>query len=260
MHTNITLVIPALAFDFVHFADPLYESFERLTVLPEEVLMVVSNTSSLELNTTKYIKEKERFLQLQVDTGMRIRLLEYNYPVLQSVAKNIGAASATRQWVSVFDVDDVLHSQRFEVLDQVFKVRPEVNAVLTQFSFTTSAELKNNSVPVELYYTMDEIYNRTYDPQWIREEFAVHLEENNMALKGETPYSWCCPFIPNSLTANGWVSVKKDVWMKHQQRNNLPLGEDIEFNTRLIAGGENLTVVYANLGFYRWKSDAERPE
>ncbi|KNC76648.1 hypothetical protein SARC_10860 [Sphaeroforma arctica JP610] len=255
---DITLVIPSLLFDIVLFGEDLFESFKTLTVVPREIIFVISDMENQKVDHKKFLRLKRKFATLE-GYGIQPRFLEYPDKMSQSMAKNIGAASAKASVISIFDCDDVLHPQRFEVLSHIFTTRPSVNAVLTTFSFTNSEQLGNHYLSQDMY-NMSVVDSKVYDPDDLRQKIRTQMDKGQyyfLEPNSNTVYTWCCAWFSPSLVANGWVSVRRSTWLQYQQRNDMRVGEDIEFVTRLITGSENLTVVDLVLGHYRWKTAQE---
>ncbi|KNC76647.1 hypothetical protein SARC_10859, partial [Sphaeroforma arctica JP610] len=247
--TGITLIIPALAYDFNRFGNDFLRSMESLTVVPDEMFVVVSNTSSTLVNMTVYNDLKSQFIDFQNKHGIVGHFIEYPDPMKQAVKKNLASACATTEWLSVFDIDDILHPQRFEMLSSLFKQQPHIEVVLTTFEGATTKEIGEKLEKLS-HYDSNEIADLAYDPDSLREQFEARLDWLKL------PYTWCCVFI-NEFISNGWLTIKRDLWLKYQQRGDLDIGEDIEMITRLITTGVNTTVLEMNLGIYRYKTKVE---
>eukprot|EP00922_Rhytidocystis_sp_ex-Travisia-forbesii_P004122 GHVS01006001.1.p1 GENE.GHVS01006001.1~~GHVS01006001.1.p1 ORF type:complete len:473 (-),score=102.77 GHVS01006001.1:518-1936(-) len=195
--------------------------------------------------------------------------------ISQGNNRRFASTKSTGNLLTFFDCDDYMHSQRTEVLHEVFKNHPDLHIALHRFDSFSNKDFTNpesdygkEKFAAANQFTAEEI--QQVHPAWsydqVRSQLPTHDKEWNQEDGSSEPnrdgvWVWWFPAemtLPwpqtdrgNASTDihNGWVTARREVF-DNVDYPDLFLGEDSLFNWRAIRKGYNFTALYMKLGVY----------
>lgn len=190
----------------------------------------------------------------RLDNKVRnLRHVKGKHSFSASQNRNLGAKHARCRYLTFFDADDVPHPQRFQAIVSIFMSELSPDAIL--FPFETPSGLPHvfKFIQTSLYkqdpecktikgsscwppYSSRELYDACYHEHWNGSEASPHI--------------LCCKNGYNDMFANGWLSIRKNIFMKLLYNESLTIAEDGELNARIIHAGHKLFGWDVPLGLY----------
>jgi hypothetical protein len=247
---ELTLIVPSTFEDYqcysTRFFDILYND---IIDLPDQIILVVSQVpphasprlhfppppSTLKSNNNNSSNT----------SNIDIQILSFQSKHTASQNRNIGAYVATGNVVTFFDIDDVPHPLRFQIIRHLFKKNPHVDAALFNYVNGTHADsLKHTFKTIDIenlaqHYDILEL-KKAYR-QWWRAHPEVHPDYFEL---------WCCRPVDKYM-ANGWGTYRRNVFLEFKYKEGLTRGEDTDLNARLIFDSSTrFTFWDLELGFY----------
>jgi glycosyltransferase involved in cell wall biosynthesis len=238
MHENrtvpISLVVPTILPE-VKCLELFIKSLELSSFFPKESIIVASGDQK---DNAEVIKLRKLIQYALVPNLMLILLL--NGTELQSTSRNIGANISSQPFISFFDGDDIIHPQRFEILNMVLSQHPEVHVILHMWKqFTTELPIISNISSV----------NVTLHPYEITHSYKNKIMIAHKKNPNKVRYLiWLFPQYEN--IANGPSTMDRKVWSAIPQISSRG-AEDSIHNCEIIKKGFNVMVINSVLLFYR---------
>jgi len=224
IQTDISLCVPLDGSDSKNLRilmDVFLPSFERQSALPLEVIIVASGMN----------ESSAKALQLactHLSSALHVRAI----PQLATAAKNRNrcAQHVLGRVISFFDADDEMHSQRLEIMWNVFQTY-HPKAILHGFSYVQSQEVLPAKFEV---FSGAEISDQDSLQKLFHHKYAVSM---------------------------GWITVDADVFKHVQQNETKVSGEDNQFIMNLIEfyGAHEDTLVYVGEPLGRYSNGWARP-
>lgn len=260
----ISLLIPC-GDKHMHRIAQTIESIARQTILPNETIIVLSIDKNVEkeLDYSNITRYKVPNLRIIVRGGLSFA----------GNNRQFLGAHAYHDVISFFDCDDFLHPQRTEAIYTIFKNNPTLEALVHGFKhflrddFALSKKAKFINSNSSFYVDMNEV--QRFKPLWPYEELynqpIIANDWNNRTWDFEDSLSepnrekgnlW---FFPAKMTLqpkiqnqphNGWLSIRRDVFLSLMPYPDIPRGQDSLFNWRILKGQHNFTAAPYVLGAY----------
>ena len=219
--------------------------------MPEEIVVVLSGT----VNNQTIIE------QFQAKWTRQLPTISFHLKPDAPLGpnRNKGAQLARGKFVTFFDGDDVVHPQRFEIIEKVLRQIPETDIVLTSFEV-------GNSIPTSRYDDTDIKVNVNFDI--VRETFVNVYEHQGIS----EYWKWCCPLLTNFESeermagrrfnlSHGWVTTRRNLILQHPQDHRETFEEDGKFLYDAARDGRaNISILEVPLGAYYFRgSGVEKP-
>ncbi|KAI8112069.1 hypothetical protein M9434_003393 [Picochlorum sp. BPE23] len=169
--------------------------------------------------------------------------------------RNIGGQEARCKYITFFDVDDVPHPARFENIELLIRRFTNVDALLFPFQFLqeginiweeqAAANQEPSCISMKGAHCNDPLYRsrKLYEMCYLE-----HWLENR-----EPPFVLCCKDDYFTIAANGWLTVRKELFMELQYNSSMRIAEDGDLNARIIHSGGNLMIWDMKLGLYNFQ-------
>jgi len=126
---NVSIIIPSLGGDILSGrVHTLIESVNQQTMLPGELIVVVSDTD--EVKCSSLLRAASQNLPTTVSFQMNCSCLRMN----QADARNIGAWLATGELLVFHDADDQMHPQKVEMIATLFHQKLRLRAFAHSFT------------------------------------------------------------------------------------------------------------------------------
>jgi hypothetical protein len=235
----MTLIVPCTYVDFTCYKHRFFTHlYENVTDPPEEIIFVISaapsNISAVDFPNPPLSQER----------NIDIKLVFFHSPHNAAQNRNIGATLATGKFVTFFDMDDLVHPQRFQVIKYLLQQHPHVDAALFGYKMGSHEQAKTYQFEnIEL----KQLKEPPYSSEHLYSEYVKYVDD-----RPGQPFSkfWCCKPVGVMTVANGWGTYRRETFLKYQYDEDIHKGEDSDLNARLILGGENFTLWKIVLGFY----------
>lgn len=257
--SDMSLLIPCVGkhFDRIH---TLIESIKNQTVMPSETIIVLSMNQD-----TNHTLTVDDFKYTDIP-NLKIHMRGLNQTAGHN--RHFLINNSKHSLVSFFDCDDFLHPQRTEILDAIFKKRPELDALVhafKKFNYKNWEEYAKYDF-LSHTYTDEEINNWDlpfpYEKYWnaravIKQYNGLEWDIKNPESEPNYPQKegW---FFPKDMdlqpglrhqSHNGWVTLRRSV-ATSVPYPSLKRGQDSVFNWRLMKLHKNWTPSSFVLGAY----------
>ena len=201
------MAIPCYAPHF-KYLEPLLNSLERQTHLPDEVVISISQIEQL---TPSDVERLECH-----PYPFRLCLLKHVGRRTAGANRSIAAQACSGDVISCMDADDCIHPQRLEALHRVFCSMPAANIVWTGHAYRPGySVLCHPAIP----WYQDEEYQHLRFP----------LQSMNVTPVGVPELrDWASGLHNGTPTLRRWIVSRIPLWGDHKY------DEDIEFNTRVL--------------------------
>lgn len=229
----VTLVCPA-RFDncFKDCVDSMLESVFDGSAFPDETIVVVSD-----YNHTMHSDQVNHLVAAWSRRLPRFQLRRRHGRHVQASNRNFGAALANpRNLLTFFDVDDIMHPQRIEIMYHLFQMIPSLQYLQHRF-----VEFKSHNaiLPFGMYNTSSISLTHNYS--------VIHAAYSKNVAK------FCCVNVDGTCYHNAWPTMRYSVFQANHgfdTSEHLFRSEDSEFFNRLASLKYNCSVISAVLGFY----------
>jgi hypothetical protein len=232
---ELTLIVPSTFQDFQCYSSRFFSIlYNDILDPPEEIIIIVSQVPSHASPRLDYPPPP-----LKLKNKINIKILSFQSQQSASQNRNIGAYIATGNVLTFFDIDDLPHPQRFQIIKKLFNDNPHVDAAVFNYvngTHADGAKHKFKHIDVEnlpLHYDIGKL-KKAYQQYW-REHPEFH--PNYFEL-------WCCRPVDKYM-ANGWGTYRRHVFLEYKYKEGLKSGEDTDLNARLIFN--------KNVGFTFWE-------
>ncbi len=137
--SDISLVIPCIHIHFEYIIS-LLKLYESQTLVPEEVILVITNADKLESHEIDELKNKK--------FKFALKIIEINRLSYSGNTRYIGAKNVSKNIIIFQDADDIPHSQRLEMIKYFFDKYPGIVHVCHKWSKTPDTfNQKNYEIP-----------------------------------------------------------------------------------------------------------------
>ena len=255
---NTTLIIPATLCSYC-LNETLLNSIVHQTVYPREILILISGVESEDAqNVYNDLKNKWQVAlsgpcPYQPDHKLKIhlRFIKKKELITQNIARNQLVSEATSAYITAFDSDDIMHPKKFEIIQAFFEGDKSIDAMLYSYQRISRKDfVYRNDNSFDHYFpetALEEEYDFSLPPMKIQDPLhsVLHPFLNKAKMMNEIleekshilPVSEkkAPPFISirHELRshegfyifdylkfAQGWSSMKKEIWLKHPQCKN----------------------------------------
>lgn len=211
VHKTTSVIIPCT---YKH-AEQLYEllgSLENQTVLPDEVIVSLSEAHKVDPSTKLALQKKWLFPCYFIESD-KVQYAGEN--------RNIGCMHATGDIFILQDADDIIHPQRIEIIRHFFEIY-EIDHLMHRYTM-----LKGPSDPIHF-------------PHFSNMTIIPHKYPHNFGT------IWT-----NGIYTNGNIAIARHVFERVQWSNNLKRGQDSNFNRIVYSIFKNNIVLDISLLYYR---------
>jgi hypothetical protein len=243
MQREISAVcIPLIAGD-IKFLSRCLQGIKNQTRAPQQIHISVSSCSAIQVDEIRAILE---------NLGMSVNLHPHSHPLLAGANRNRAAAEAVKAGATLlffFDVDDIMHTQRIEIITRHFEERKDITGILHRFIFgpKDTIDIDYKTIP------------------W--RPFTHMLHENAFTFI-ETPNDFKSqrlnPEIYKGAKSSGMnfvmcsaITVRAEFWQAWPYNEEIKIGEDQDFNSRIADKGFNLSYIPDDLSVYVTTSRTE---
>ena len=237
---NFSLIIPGEYHHFLQYGHRLIR-YMRYSVHPKpcEIIFVISNVPKG--NISALHEYKQDCIALGCD------ILLFHNRQNQALNRNIGASLSSGDLISFFDVDDLPHPKRFQVIQEIFKKNPQINGLLTGYIPGDSKEWQKME---ELFIdpNLDEL--NVVDSDFLSREYVKLV--NGSKSVAELKQYWCCEKVTGVNVHNAWATYRKVVFDRYQYNSSDEWyrAEDTGLNIQFFTNFEKLTYIDFPLGLY----------
>ena len=183
MQNDISVIMPC-HYKHYHFLDKLLGYYNIQTLLPKEIIIVLSESEKINENEINKLDKNYNFQLIIIKkTGISNA----------GNSRYIGAIEATSSIIVFQDVDDLPHIQRLECVNYYFNKYPNINHICHSYSRRTLYGKYNiNNIPIEIinYNIFNdankmERYKLTNGNISIRKEVLFNVEWIRDKLRGQ---------------------------------------------------------------------------
>jgi glycosyltransferase involved in cell wall biosynthesis len=212
-----SIIIPCYYGHF-KYLDNLLQILEKQSILPDEVVISLSESGKVEESKLKYLKERQYLFP--------VKLIEHEEKLFAGYNRNSACENASGDIFICQDADDIPHSQRVEIIKYFFQ-NYDIQHIIHNLILDT------NCPPV--WYS---VKNNAYFGMYAKENLSWTLLARWDQLD-QFPYHH-----------NGNIAVRKEVFEKIKW-TNIRVGEDDLFNRQCFYEFKKTAVIDANLVMYR---------
>jgi hypothetical protein len=239
LNDGLSLIVPATYKDFLCFGERfLRRMYAEVVQPPSEIIIVVSGVPNLVILS---------YTTPPLGMNMTVEVIHFHSPHNQAQNRNIGAHLSKGSLLTFFDMDDLPHPRRFQIIRHLFLRHEYIQGAVFGYA-------KGNH-ETGLKYSFENYDNENipghYDIPSLENAYAVRLQESpeNAVLR-----YWCCEPVGKDLH-NGWGTYRRETFMKYMydESSSLYRAEDTDLNMRLILDHQNFTFWDIILGFYETK-------
>lgn len=163
---SISIIIPCIWKHAQHLY-PLLKLYERQTVLPDEIIISLSEANLVNATLIAEIESKK--------WPFPVRLLLSNEKQYAGINRNIACQKASGSVFVLQDADDIPHPQRLEVIKYLFE-REKIDHLMHFFAFPQEC---NSFKIIDVQHAPFLYRKRFYDP--VRIPYRIH--NGNVALR-----------------------------------------------------------------------------
>lgn len=267
----ITLVIPATFEDYRCYVQHFYQKVIEGSVLPKEIIIVVSGVPAGYHETAPIIVQ---------DLDVVVEIVFESRPHNQAMNKNTGASMATGDLILFFDVDDALHPWGLHAVKEAYKLNShyiDLSGIIfshdhlqerQKASFSKSKKVPTCTIsevggcnklaklkkkigagvfhpfcrPMGAACNLQPIYSSSglYE--------ACFAEHVHAYVGSNFDVNWCCLSDGRPNFAAGWLLVRRDSFI--QFKTSLDIAEDGQLIGHYLAYGRNILYVDIPIAFY----------
>eukprot|EP01071_Lankesteria_metandrocarpae_P009790 Lankesteria_metandrocarpae@DN5247_c1_g2_i1.p1 len=261
---DVSLVLP-LNIMRVNNSFTTLESLRQLITFPKEIVFVISGTTlTAEVSHTfAFLTILKEFYAPVLPKGVTMKVYTAKMLYKPGESRWFGFNQTTMPVVMQFDGDDYMHPQMFQIIDTVFKHRPELDYGLFHYEEGVfEGEYRGDALYTPIlrhlrmrHFTHEDVHNigeyshrdyvkvRRDMPTWNKEWWLGNTDaEPNWG--GETQRWW------DPGCHNGWVAYRRHVMETVTPPVNLFGGEDAIYNYRVVRAGFNYKCINAIIGVY----------
>ena len=166
--------------------------------------------------------------------------------------RNRAAAEAVKAGATLlffFDADDIMHPERIKIITRHFEEKREIIGILNRFIFGPKDKLDIDYATIPwrpLTHTLHEnafTFLKTPNPfksQQLKPEIYVGATASGM-----------------NFVACAAITVRSEFWQSWPYNEGMRIGEDQDFNSRIVAEGKNLSYIPDDLSVYVTTSRTE---
>lgn len=210
----------------------------------KQIEMMVCKSSELPKEVIIVISENKNNSNMEYITFCKYHLKLYFRNAIHNSAsnRNYGFSFSTCGYISFFDADDVMFSNRIKILRYIVTHYPLYDIIIHKETRIIS---KNKYRKV-----LNKNINHYF---YLNSSYITYLHRKYTATTNKTILG-CCIYLPESniSVANGWITVKRSVFLieKYNELSLYRRAEDSEYNSRIILKGYNALILKLILGFY----------
>lgn len=239
---DVSVCIGATFSHFLSCANGLLSWLSLSTIFPSEVIFAVSEGRNWTSADAIFTPDVLRFF-----TGVRILLLVRDGRFNQAENRNLAAQRSSSNVVMFWDIDDVMHSRRVELINQHFLQRPDSSVLLHRF-----AKVPIFDATSILTFAVSDLGPQMLEDISYREAQQIYREARSKISFGVL---WCCLPLKGKTQIdyhNAWLSVRKFVFMEQQFNESWSVyrAEDSDLTMRLFLEGYNVSLSRLQLGLY----------
>lgn len=218
--------------------DTMYYYLHKNTVMAEEVIVVISNVSTVE-NIEQINSITKNWNRKIPNLRVFIRKILYS----PSDNRNFGASRAKYEYLSFIDIDDLISKYKIEFTKKAFRDDKSMDMMIHSMTYY------NNDILDLKIYALNDVrrYRIPYDYGAMKNNYTTKILEKKISLI----QTYCCALldIRDVLFHNALVSMKRFVW---RELKYIQIGrhEDSYFNTRAIIAGYKVGLYNAKLVYY----------
>ena len=202
----------------LHYLDKCIDSIRKQTVLPDIISISISGNDKDVV--VSYFEKITPIMSVR----MFVTIIEQRCCAGTNRNQAVAAIADEVDWITFFDADDLMHSQRIEV------IRRHIGSGL---------------IDVFLHsHTKVEVVNGVI-PEVVEEPVGNPLETDGFIESRDF-----CGRVTGKDSTNGHCSVSVEAWKNIKYPENYGLGEDSEYNWRLFVNGYRFGFVSDRLSFY----------
>jgi hypothetical protein len=240
---ELTLIVPSTFEDYqcysTRFFDILYND---IIDPPDQIIFVISHVP---MYASPHLDFPAPPLHLKPNKNIAIKILSFQSHQTASQNRNIGAYVATGTVLTFFDIDDRPHPQRFQIIRQLFKDNPHVDAALFNYVNGTHADGLNHTFQTIDVENLPQHYDISKLKKAYQQFWRLHPEYHPDYFE-----LWCCRPVDKYM-ANGWGTYRRNIFLEFKYKEGLKSGEDTDLNARLIfSKTTGFTFWELELGFY----------
>ena len=242
--------------------DKFWYSLKAQTLVPAEIIFVVRAN-----------QWNPRLVKLLEDYGRR-KCGRYachffcKVGGLKGDALNMGISFASASYITAFDVDDLMHPQRIEILHGTLSRHPSIDILLHGFLLGEGGALftSHKLTKPGAWTTYRKSPKLRYDMEQIRDAYMAYATHRNVSLADmgrDMNYTVvhhylfefgnpaaCCLLVDGFHAANGWLTARTETLRKVGYPSS-NIGEDVGFIFRAaVAWNATINVLDADLGWY----------
>ncbi len=239
---NISICVGATFSHVLSCANGLLSWLSLSTLLPADIIFGVSEADKWK-TVDAFLSEEV----IQSLSGVRILFLVRSGRFNQAENRNLAADHATTDLLSFWDIDDVMHSRRIEMIIRHFINTPDSSALLHRYATVSNF----GEISIQNFVVSDLGHHRL--------ESISYLEAKQMYQKArrESPsvVLWCCGPLAGIVTSeyhNAWLSMRKSAFDAERFNESWTLyrSEDSDLTMRLFLNGQNVSLSVLKLGLY----------
>ena len=218
------------------FLNQCFEQIKKQSLLPNEVILAISETDQNEAN-----RIKEEFSLLYKQINIDFKIINSTKQQFAGINRNMGASIANYEYITFVDCDDYLHPDKFLIAVKYMQ-KYDSDVLIHSFVWNKPPEFIDNlKIDIENILVIDsnKIYNDMFPSNYVR--------NRRRELIGKVPV-----FI-NSNDKNiiyhihaGHITVKKNIF-DVQSYTNKKRGQDCLFLRDCIFSKANVIYLYAEL-------------
>jgi cellulose synthase/poly-beta-1,6-N-acetylglucosamine synthase-like glycosyltransferase len=238
MQRETTAVCIPLISSHIKFLKRSLEGIKNQTRQPDYIHISASSCSKKEEKEISAIVEN---LNMSIDVNVHV----HTQPRLAGANRNCAAAAAVKAGATLlffFDADDMMHPQRIDIIARHFEENKHITGILNRFIFGPKDKLHIDYGTIPWRPFTNTLHEHAFDFLKSSKLFKAHY------LK---------PEIYRDATSSGMnfvacaaVTVRAEFWQKWPYDEEMRIGEDQNFNSRIIMEGLNLCYIPDDLSVY----------
>eukprot|EP00923_Selenidium_pygospionis_P033981 GHVN01059459.1.p1 GENE.GHVN01059459.1~~GHVN01059459.1.p1 ORF type:complete len:550 (-),score=57.99 GHVN01059459.1:40-1689(-) len=261
---NVSLLIPCSEHHFGRLGD-LMESIANQSVQPLETIVALSirDKSDKQLDIHKLAQAS-----IEMPTSFKVHVRGGQH--FAGSNREFLLKNSRAEVVTFFDCDDMMHPQRIEVIDTVFRNNPDLEATLHGYQFYSRKNWNTTEKNKMLTHKIPRKEIEGWTPTWPYERLwsapPITRLYNNMTWDvknhdteppNHLPQLSSHWFFPVGMGLklkcaphNGWISIRRSVALEVPYPTTLRRGQDAIYNWRLLKSNKNFSSLPWRLGAY----------